>query len=144
VNSLPTDSRSPASHSSNSTLILEATFQAEPLPALKPEEKYRRKMSADLGRLPSWNDVLSLEPWALYKYKQDLENAMLSELRQSADGSSMRIICARSFLLTCSDTLARYREMRLAKRRLKLLNKKQAKASQKKSGLKSLNSDVPF
>lgn len=82
------------------------------------------------GRLPSWNDVLGMEQWARYKFKNELQLAFLSELRAFDDGFSTKTTSVKSSMSIAADTLASYMEMNREKRRLRLLKKKQAKASE--------------
>lgn len=94
------------------------------MPALTPEQKPFFVLEIP-GRLPSWNDVLGMEQWARYQFKQALADAFLSALRRSAADSSMKITCARSTMLTYADTLASYLAMRREQRKLKSARKRQ-------------------
>lgn len=96
------------------------------------------------GRLPSWNDVLGMEQWARYKFKQELADAFLSALRRSEGDCSTKIISARSTTLTYADTLARYLQTKQQERRSKLLKKRLAAKSQSSSESKSSKGKVPF
>ena len=98
------------------------------------------------GRLPSWNDILGMEQWARYKFKKELADTFLSALRQHECDSLTKTTSAKNTTLTFSATLlAAHLETARQRRILKLRNKKLAKANQKKSESKSLNSDkVPF
>ena len=60
------------------------------------------------GRLPSWNDILGMEHWARHKFKKELANEFLSELRALERGSSTKTTSAKSTTLTFADTLALY------------------------------------
>ena len=77
------------------------------------------------GRLPSWNDMLGMEHWQRYKFKNDLAKSFLSALRQSETDCSMRTISQRNSMSIYADTLASYlttararRALRSAKKRL--------------------------
>lgn len=86
------------------------------------------------GRLPSWNEILGMEQWARYKFKQELETSFLSVFKASGSDCSTKIICAKNSMSIAYDTLASYRQMRLDKRKLKQRNARLLKA--KKSTLK--------
>ena len=90
------------------------------------------------GRLSSWNDILGMEQWARYKFKQELADVFLYELRHTDTDSSTRTTFARSTMLTYADTLASYLAMRQAERRSKSAKKKLEAMSQKKPRSKSL------
>lgn len=96
------------------------------------------------GRLASWNEILGMEQWARYKYKQDLADVFLSTLRATARDSSIRTTSAANTLLTYADTLESYLAMRREQRRLKSLSKRLARKRQNARPLKSFNSKVPF
>lgn len=85
------------------------------------------------GRLPSWNDILGMEQWARYKYKNEIQIAFLSALQASAGDCLTRTTSARNSMSIAAATLVSYREMAREKRKLKLLKKKQSQA--KESGL---------
>ena len=93
------------------------------------------------GRLPSWNDILGMEQWARYDFKNELADSFLSELRRSAATSLTTTTAARNIMLTYCATLESYRATRAKLRALRQSNKRLEKASAKKSGLRSLNSD---
>jgi len=83
------------------------------------------------GRLPSWNDILNMEEWARYHYKQELADVFESALLATADDCSMKTISAKNIWLTYAATLGRYRQMQQEKRKSRLLKKK--------LGIKKLN-----
>lgn len=99
------------------------------------------------GRLPSWNDILGMEQWARYQFKKELAGKFLYALQQSERASSTKIISAKNTTSICSATLLvahletarQLRELKSAKKKLKL-------ASAKKSALKSMSckKPVPF
>lgn len=95
------------------------------------------------GRLPSWNDILGMEQWARYKFKNQLAADFLSALQQSGPDSSMKITCARSTTSTYADTLASYLAMKLERRKLKQSKGKAAKEKPSRSSSKSTKSTQP-
>lgn len=87
------------------------------------------------GRLPSWNEILGMEHWARAKFKSDIQDAFLSELRRSAADSSTKTTSARNTMSIAADTLESYQATQRAKRALRQAKKKsEAKA---KSALRS-------
>lgn len=96
------------------------------------------------GRLPSWNEVLGIEQWARYKFKQDLAKSFELSLRASAKDSSMTTTLQRNSTLTYCATLESYQAMRREQRRLRLLKKKLNPTKRSESSLKSLKSKLPF
>lgn len=92
------------------------------------------------GRLPSWNEMLKMEHWARYKFKQDLTAGFLSSLRQSESTSSMRITSARSSMSTYSATLERYLVTRQLRRQSKSAKGKPAATKKSRSSSKSTSS----
>lgn len=96
------------------------------------------------GKLPSWNDILGMEQWARYKFKQELADVFLSELRASARGCSTRTISVRSTIATYADTLESYLRMRQEQRKSRLLKKKLEAKNLKESASKSSGGKVPF
>ena len=96
------------------------------------------------GRLPSWNDVLGMEQWARYKFKNELADAFLCALRASAIDSSTKTISAKSTYATYAATLELYLRTRQAKRKLKLLKKKLEAKSESLSESKCSKSKIPF
>jgi len=95
-------------------------------------------------RLPSWNEILGMEQWARYKYKQQLADEFLSALRLTARDSSMRTTCAKNTWLTYCATLESYLAMRQAKRRSRLAKKRLDRRNLSESSSPSSNSKVPF
>ena len=71
------------------------------------------------GRLPSWNDILGMEQWARYKFKQELQKEFLSALRLSASDSSTLTTYAKNSMSIAADTLASYMETARLRRKLK-------------------------
>lgn len=96
------------------------------------------------GRLPSWNEILGMEQWARYKFKDEIQVAFLSALKACASDSSTRTTFARSIMSTAADTLASYRVMRQEQRKLRSAKKRQIQAQQKASQSKSTGSKVAF
>lgn len=96
------------------------------------------------GRLPSWNEILGMEQWARYKYKQQIQDGFLYELRRLARDCSMRTTCAKNFWSIAADTLALYQATALQKRKLRSANKKRSRELEKKQPSKSSGSKVPF
>lgn len=96
------------------------------------------------GRLASWNEILGMEQWRRYKYKQELADVFLSTLRATANDCSIKTTSVASTLLTCADTLESYLAMRQEQRRLKSLSKRLGRKSQSGQQSKSINSKVPF
>lgn len=97
------------------------------------------------GRLASWNEILGMEQWARYKYKQELADAFLSVLRATASGSLTKTTSAANTWLIYADTLERYLAMRQEQRRLRSRNKRLARKSQSAPSLKSSDlGKVPF
>ena len=95
------------------------------------------------GRLPSWNDILGMEQWARYAFKKELAAVFSSALQQSERDSLTRTISAKNTTLIFSATLlAEHLEILRQRRILRSRNKKLAKANPKKSGSKSLKSNV--
>ena len=110
----------------------------------QPPPNRKLIFSLDLGgRLPSWNDILGMEQWARYQFKNQVAADFLCALRASAADSSTKITCARSSMSIFADTLESYlktrqeqRKLRAAKRRLEA---KSASLFESKSSAK-----VPF
>lgn len=97
------------------------------------------------GRIPSWNEILGMEHWARYKYKDQVQVAFLSALRACAADCSMKTTSARSILLTAADTLGCYRATAQAKRKLRRSKGRLIRASKSGSSSKSSDFDkVPF
>lgn len=98
------------------------------------------------GRLQSWNQILGMEHWERYKFKDALQADFLYELQASAKDSSTKTTCARNTILTAAATLASYRETARQLRKSKLAKKKLSRAQPKLSELKSSESaeKVPF
>ena len=96
------------------------------------------------GRLPSWNEILGMEHWARYKFKDQLQLAFLYELQASGNAYSTSTTCAKNISLIAAGTLASYRETALQQRKLRSDRKKQSLAEQKLSESKSSKSKVPF
>jgi len=88
------------------------------------------------GKLPSWNDILGMEQWKRYKFKNQLANVFLSVLRHSDETSLTKTTSAKSTTSTYCDTLESYLRTRQEKRRLKSLKKKSAKANENSSDLR--------
>lgn len=99
------------------------------------------------GRLPSWNQILGMEQWARYKFKQDVAADFLSALRATDTGCSTSTTSAKSTLSTYADTLESYLTMRREQRRLKSLSKKSQRPKRNRRSSKSLSKikgPVPF
>lgn len=96
------------------------------------------------GRMPSWNEILGMEEWARYKYKQQVQENFLSALRVSAQDCSTKTTCAKNIWSIAADILASYRAMVLAKRKLKQSRKKQSRAALSLFESKSSKGKVPF
>lgn len=92
------------------------------------------------GRLPSWNEILGMEQWARYKFKNQLADDFSFALRQSGTDSSMKITSARSTMSTYSDTLESYRATKQARRALKRLKGKPPVTKKSASSSKSTSS----
>src|SRR5882672_5795723 len=95
------------------------------------------------GRLSSWNEILGMEHWQRYKFKNELANAFLYELRRSENDFSMKTTSAVSMSSIYAATLASYLQTRREQRRLKSRSKRQTKALGKKLELKSTDFDNP-
>jgi hypothetical protein len=87
------------------------------------------------GRLPSWNEILGMEHWARAKFKSDIQDAFLSELRRSAADSSTKTTCARSIMSIAAATLESYQATQRAKRASRQAKKRSE--AKLKSALKS-------
>lgn len=85
-----------------------------------------------LSVIPSWNDVLQLEPWARRKRKQEIQQAFLSALLKSAGALSTRTTFAKNSFSIAAATLVSSLEIRRQKSELRRANAKLQKA--KKSG----------
>lgn len=89
------------------------------------------------GRLPSWNDVLGMEEWARYRFKQQVQETFLCALRLSATDSSMKTTSAKNTMSIAADTLALYmttaRQQRALKSAKKKLEAKNVSLSRSKS-----------
>lgn len=96
------------------------------------------------GRLPSWNDILGMEQWTRYQFKEKLAHTFLSELRAIAQDCSMKTICAKSTIATYADTLESYLLMRREQRRLKFAKRKLEKANPNLFESKSSKQNLPF
>ncbi len=126
----------------------------EPLATLKlpgfgtPQDTDTQELLVEFvipGRVPSWNDILGMETWQRYKYKKELANAFLYELRRIANDCSTETTCASSTWSTYADTLQCYLETAQLRRKLKLARKKLEKESPNLFESKSSKSDsVPF
>lgn len=81
-----------------------------------------------LSVIPSWNDVLQLEPWARRKRKQEIQQAFLSALLRSADALSTRTTFAKNSFSIAADTLVSSLEIRRQKSELRRANAKLLKA----------------
>lgn len=92
------------------------------------------------GRLPSWNEILGMEHWARYKFKNELAASFLSALQQSGTDSSMRITCAKNSMSTYADTLERYLVMKQVRRTSKRSKGKRAATKKSRSSSRSTNS----
>jgi hypothetical protein len=89
------------------------------------------------GRLPSWNEILGMEQWARYKYKNELAAEFLSGLRHTGTDSSTKIISAKNTTSIYAATLESYLAMKQEKRKLKLAKSKQFAAKKSASSSKS-------
>ena len=98
------------------------------------------------GRLPSWNDILGMEQWARYKFKNSLAKDFLSELRRSERGSLTGTTCAKSTTSIFSATLLeRHLETARQQRKSRSARKKLKLADAKKSELKFTKPEpLPF
>jgi len=96
------------------------------------------------GRLPSWNQILGMEHWARYQFKDQLQLAFLYALQVAARDYSMRITSVKSTMSIAAATLVSYREMARAKRASNSGKKKLSPEPKKKRSSKSLKSKVPF
>ena len=85
------------------------------------------------GRLPSWNEILSMNHWKRKKFKDQLAKEFLSALKASENGSSMRITCAKNTTSTYVDTLESYLAMKRTKQKLRQASARRKKAKKKKS-----------
>lgn len=124
----------------------QATFASlesgTPPPA--PEQKLIVSLNVP-GRLPSWNEILGMEQWQRYQFKQRLAEDFLSELKRTAADCSMKTTSAKNIMWTYAATLECYLQTRREKRRLKLAKKKLEKKSPNLFALKSTGlGKVPF
>lgn len=78
------------------------------------------------GRLPSWNQILGMEQWARYKFKQELAKDFLSALRATAEDCSTRTTSAKNTMSIYADTLARFLAMKQAERKSRSAKKRLA------------------
>lgn len=102
------------------------------VPSFKSQKGARgEKKETLLPIVPSWNDVLQLQPWARQKRKGEILDAFLCALRASAADSSTRTTSARSTLSIAADMLDSYRATALAKRKLRSANARRSKAKKK-------------
>jgi hypothetical protein len=84
------------------------------------------------GRLPSWNEVLSMEYHDRASWKEGIQNSFLSALQRSANAFSTTTTPAKSIMLTASDTLASFIVTRAQQRALKRRNGGARKGNRKK------------
>lgn len=97
------------------------------------------------GRLPSWNEILGMEQWARYKYKKDLANVFLCELRRLESACSTKTTSAKNIWSIYAATLASSLETRQRQRILRSASKRRSRAVRSTAASKSLKSEaVPF
>lgn len=92
------------------------------------------------GRLPSWNDILGMEQWARYKFKNELADAFLSVLSRIANDSSTKTTLQRSTTSIYAATLESYLRMKQERRKSRQAKLKQSKAKKSESSSKSSKS----
>jgi hypothetical protein len=114
-------------------------------PEIRPP-KYRKLVFRLVvpGRLPSLNEILRMEEWARYKFKDKIANAFSAALRASEKDCSTRTTSSPSITSTYADTLEHCLAMRREQRRLRSIKKRLAKANPSVSSSKSGSSNVPF
>jgi len=95
------------------------------------------------GRLPSWNEILAMEHWQRYKFKNQLADNFSYELRAFADAFLTTTTCAKNMYAIYFATLVSYRETARQRRILRSASKKQTKGQRKKSGSKFSSSEKP-
>ncbi len=96
------------------------------------------------GRLPSWNQILGMEQWARYKFKDQLQLAFLYALQVAGRDCSMKTTSAKNTWLIAADSLLSYRAMAQARRALRSAKKKSSLEHPKKPSSRSSKSKVPF
>ncbi len=96
------------------------------------------------GRLPSWNQILGMEQWARYKFKDQLQLAFLYALQVAAKDCSMKTTSAKNTFLIAADILLSYRAMAQARRISRSAKRRSNPEHPKKPSSKSLKSKVPF
>lgn len=97
------------------------------------------------GRLASWNEILGMEQWQRYQFKEKLAQDFLCALRASESDSSMKTTCAANTTWTYSAILASYLQTRRELRRSKLAKKKLLAKSRSAPPLKSIPlTEIPF
>jgi hypothetical protein len=90
------------------------------------------------GRLPLWNAVLAMGHWQRKKFKDELAQGFLSELRVSESDWLTKTDSARSIMLTYVATLESCLMTRRESARLRQANAKLKKAKKKEPKSKSL------
>jgi len=96
------------------------------------------------GKLPSWNDIVSMEQWQRYHYKEEAQLAFLSALEAFGGSCWTKTTCAKNMWSIAADTLACYRATAQVKRKSRLASKKLIRAQRSLFGSKSTSGKVPF
>jgi len=106
------------------------------VPSFKSTKSARGvKKECVLPCVPSWNDMLQLEPWGREKRRKKIQDAFLSALRASAVDSLTKTICVKSTSWIAAVTLELFQTTALARRESKRASAKLEK--KKLSALKS-------
>lgn len=84
------------------------------------------------SKLPSWNEILGMHHWARKKFKDQIAQEFLSELRVCANDSSTKTICVKNIMSIYADTLESYLATKQAKQKLRQRNAKLKKTKKKK------------
>jgi len=90
------------------------------------------KKETMIPAVPSWNDMLAMQPWARMRRKEEIQCAFLSSLRATASDQSKTTTCAKNSLSIAADTLESYRTTAGEKRKSKQLAKRLEKKAAKK------------
>lgn len=112
----PTSSASTPAYSRIFTLVI---------PSFKSTKSARGvKQESLLPCVPSWNDMLQLEPWGRQQRKKQIQDAFLSALRAYDAASSTKTTSAKSMWSIAADTLELFQTTALVKRASKLASAK--------------------
>jgi len=96
------------------------------------------------GRLPSWNQILGFEHWSRDKFKCQLQEKFMYELRRLESASSTKTTAVANSISTYCATLELFLETRRQKRKLRSAKKRQSREQPNLSESKFSKSKVPF